>query len=117
MSLCAPAADGYRHDGYPPLTATAAATATHPTARVRLVSLKTDGDLMDVAALIAENDGPRQLLASQPVIEQAKGILMGHCRITDDTAFELLRRWSQDSNTKIRHIAELLTASARQWDR
>jgi ANTAR domain len=37
---------------------------------------------------------------------------MGHYRITDDAAFELLRRWSQDSNTKIRHIAELLTASA-----
>jgi hypothetical protein len=41
----------------PPLTATAVATARHPTARVRLVSLKTDGDLMDVAALIAENHG------------------------------------------------------------
>jgi ANTAR domain len=64
--------------------------------------------LIDVAALIAENEGLRQRLASQPVIEQAKGVLMGYYGVTADTAFQLLRRWSQDTNTKLRHIAELL---------
>ena len=64
--------------------------------------------LVDVAALLAENDGLRQRLASQPVIEQAKGILMGYYGISSDTAFQLLCRWSQDTNTKVRRIAELL---------
>jgi hypothetical protein len=74
----------------------------------------TATQLIDVAALLAENDGLRQRLASQPVIEQAKGILMGYYRINADTAFQLLRRWSQDSNAKVRRIAELLTDTTTQ---
>ena len=77
-----------------------------------LDSFAAEGDLLDVAGLLAEIEGLRQRLATQPVIEQAKGILMGHYRISNDTAFQLLRHWSQDSNTKVRHIAELLTESA-----
>ena len=68
--------------------------------------------LVDLAALLAENEGLRQRLASQPVIEQAKGILMGYYGIDTDTAFQLLCHWSQDTNTKLRRIAELLTESA-----
>jgi hypothetical protein len=73
---------------------------------------QTDQQLVDVAALLAENEGLRQRLASQPVIEQAKGILMGYYGISGDTAFELLRRWSQDTNTKLRRVAELLSETA-----
>ena len=82
----------------------------HGLGRVGL--LEPDGDLFNASALLAEIDGLRQRLASQPLIEQAKGILMGHYGINNDTAFQLLRRWSQETNTKIRHIAELLTESA-----
>jgi hypothetical protein len=78
------------------------------------VSSGADAELIDVAALIAENEGLRQRLVSQPAIDQAKGILMAHYRINSDTAFQLLRRWSQDGNTKIRHIADLLIDTATQ---
>jgi ANTAR domain len=71
-----------------------------------------DSGLIDVQALLTELEGLRQRLASQPVIEQAKGILIGYYGIDDEAAFQLLRRWSQESNTKLRHIAELLTESA-----
>ena len=69
---------------------------------------EADLPMADLGALLVENNGLRQRLASQPVIEQAKGILMGYYRIDSDTAFQLLRHWSQDSNTKLRSIAEQL---------
>ena len=37
---------------------------------------------------------------------------MGYYAINDDNAFQLLRHWSQETNTKLRRIAELLTESA-----
>lgn len=43
---------------------------------------------------------------SRAVIEQAKGILMGVYRIDPDAAFNLLRWHSQQTNTKIRVLAE-----------
>jgi hypothetical protein len=73
--------------------------------------LQARSGLIDVEALLTEIEGLRKRLASQPVIEQAKGILMGYYGIDDETAFQLLRRWSQESNTKLRRIAELLTES------
>jgi hypothetical protein len=49
----------------------------------------------NVAAML---DGLERRLASQPLIEQSKGILMGHDGIDPDTAFALLRRWSSTTN-------------------
>jgi hypothetical protein len=46
------------------------------------------------------------------VIDQAKSILMGHCGIGSDTAFQLLRRSSQDGTIKLRRLAELLVDAA-----
>jgi hypothetical protein len=40
------------------------------------------------------------------VIEQAKGMLMLIYRITSDSAFELLKWRSQETNTKLRPLAE-----------
>lgn len=51
-------------------------------------------------------------LESMPVIEQAKGILMGHYGIDAQTAFDVLRRWSTHHNIKIRTISHQLTAAA-----
>ena len=44
-------------------------------------------------------------LATMPVIEQAKGILMAHYGWPADRAFEVLRRVSQRENIKIRDLA------------
>lgn len=48
-------------------------------------------------------------LASRDIIGQAKGILMGRFNITALQAFELLKRLSQERNTKLADIAHQLT--------
>ena len=47
-------------------------------------------------------------LASREVIGQAQGILMERERITAEQAFQLLRRSSQDTNSKLRVVAQEL---------
>lgn len=47
----------------------------------------------------------RTALTTRDVIGQAKGILMHARRVTDDEAFDLLRRASQDRNVKLREVA------------
>jgi AmiR/NasT family two-component response regulator len=51
-------------------------------------------------------------MESRAVIEQAKGIIMGQRRCTADEAFRLLSKLSQDSNRKLREVAEALVAEA-----
>lgn len=50
----------------------------------------------------------RAALASRDVIGQAKGILMERFDINAVAAFTMLRRLSQESNTKLVHVAEKL---------
>jgi ANTAR domain-containing protein len=50
-------------------------------------------------------------LATMPVIEQAKGVLMAQCGWTQDQAFDTLRRASQRSNIRIRDLAANIVAS------
>jgi GAF domain-containing protein len=45
-------------------------------------------------------------LDSRAVIDQAKGILMERFKLSADQAFSALARWSMQSNTKVRDIAE-----------
>lgn len=54
---------------------------------------------------------------SQPVIEQAKGILMAESRCTADEAFEMLRRASQRQNTRVRDLAAQIVARASKTPR
>jgi AmiR/NasT family two-component response regulator len=49
-------------------------------------------------------------LESQAPIEQAKGIIIAQTHCTADQAFEILRRASQRSNTKLRLLALDLVA-------
>jgi hypothetical protein len=51
-------------------------------------------------------------LASMPVIEQAKGILMAQYGWPEDLAFEALRRLSQRENIKVRELAVAIVARA-----
>lgn len=53
----------------------------------------------------------QQALESRDIIGQAKGILMARHRIGAHEAFELLRTYSQDTNTKLRDIASRLVSS------
>lgn len=53
----------------------------------------------------------RSALASRDVIGQAKGLLMERFNIDAVAAFELLRRLSQESNTRLAEIAERLVSA------
>src|SRR5829696_482681 len=64
------------------------------------------------AQLAAELSGLRRRLQTQPIIEQSKGLLMGYYGIDADTAFALLKQWSQSSNTKLRDISSILVNAA-----
>ncbi|GHH93773.1 ANTAR domain-containing response regulator [Streptomyces capillispiralis] len=55
----------------------------------------------------------RQAIASRPVIDQARGILMATHGCTSEEAWHILREASQMSNTKLRTVAAALTASAQ----
>ena len=69
------------------------------------------GDLQ-LHDLVAVVGGLEHLLATQPVIEQSKGILMGHLGIGPGAAFDVLRRWSSHINLKVRDICEILVTTA-----
>ncbi|AGZ41180.1 GAF and ANTAR domain-containing protein [Actinoplanes friuliensis] len=51
-------------------------------------------------------------MASRAVIEQAKGILMGQRRCSSAEAFAILAKLSQDTNRKLRDVAQALVDSA-----
>jgi ANTAR domain len=62
--------------------------------------------------LETELEGLRQRLTTLPVIEQSKGLLIGHYGVDADTAFAILQRWSSHTNRKLREISEELVTSA-----
>ncbi|KOV72333.1 antitermination regulator [Streptomyces sp. AS58] len=47
-----------------------------------------------------------QAVATRHMIGEAMGILMGSHHLTDDQAFDVLRRYSQQTNTKLRDVAQ-----------
>ncbi|QLQ39070.1 GAF and ANTAR domain-containing protein [Micromonospora robiginosa] len=66
--------------------------------------------LYDNAATVARQ--MQEAMRSRAVIEQAKGIVMGERRCSADEAFALLSKLSQDTNCKVREVAETLVANA-----
>lgn len=56
----------------------------------------------------------RDKLATQPVIEQAKGMLMQTFGMDDEGAFDILRVMSQNCNVKVRALAHFIVES---WTR
>jgi GAF domain-containing protein len=50
---------------------------------------------------------------TRKVIGQAQGILMERYHLDEDKAFEVLRRYSQDHNIKLRRVAEYMVAKRR----
>lgn len=71
-------------------------------------------DHADVADLRREIDQLHDKLASQPVIEQAKGMLMQTFGMDAEAAFDILRVMSQNCNVKLRALAQFLVDS---WTR
>lgn len=72
----------------------------------------TSDAAQEVARLAEEVEGLRRRLLTQPTIEQAKGLLIGFYGIDPDTAFAVLVRWSQHTNTKLHRVAADLVAAA-----
>jgi GAF domain-containing protein len=66
--------------------------------------------LYDTQATLAEQ--MQAAMRSRAVIEQAKGIIMGSRRCTADEAFTILTRLSQNTNRKLRDVANALVDSA-----
>ncbi|MGC4847462.1 ANTAR domain-containing protein [Micromonospora sp. DT15] len=54
----------------------------------------------------------QEAMRNRAVIEQAKGIIMGSRRCSSEEAFALLSKISQDTNRKVREVAESLVAQA-----
>ena len=50
---------------------------------------------------------------SRDVIGMAKGIVMAQQRVSDEQAFDLLRRASQRMNVKLRNLAQQVVDSPR----
>ncbi|MER7718669.1 ANTAR domain-containing protein [Streptomyces flaveolus] len=66
-----------------------------------------------LSVLQEEVEQLRQAIASRPVIDQARGVLMALHACTPDEAWHILREASQLSNTKLRTVAAAVTAGAR----
>jgi len=71
----------------------------------------TNASLYNATARLAEQ--MEQAMASRAVIEQAKGIVMGERRCSEDEAFAMLAKVSQDANRKLRDVAAALVEQAR----
>ncbi|MHB9863823.1 GAF and ANTAR domain-containing protein [Streptomyces sp. YIM S03343] len=54
-----------------------------------------------------------QAVATRHVIGEAMGILMGNHRITEEQAFDVLRRYSQEHNVKLREVARRVCERGR----
>ena len=65
----------------------------------------------ELAALRGEVESLSEALAARKVIERAKGLLMAREGITEQEAFERLRRASQISGRPLRVVAEALIAT------
>jgi AmiR/NasT family two-component response regulator len=61
-----------------------------------------------IARTVDELAGMRAAMVSRAVIEQAKGILMERHQLTEDQAFTELTRASQNTNIKLRDVADEL---------
>ena len=64
-------------------------------------------------ANVQQQQDMRAAVSTREVIGQAQGILMERFKITADMAFRLLVRASQDTNRKLRDIADELTATGQ----
>ncbi|RSO23005.1 hypothetical protein DMH15_32525 [Streptomyces sp. WAC 06725] len=72
------------------------------------------GDAEQVALLRQEVEQLRQALDSRPVIDMARGVLMGHLGCSPLEAWKILKEVSQHSNVRLRVMAESVTAAVTE---
>ena len=60
----------------------------------------------DFQALKDELDATRNQLAERKAVEKAKGLLMKHKKITEDEAYQSIRKMAMDKNKRITDVAD-----------
>jgi GAF domain-containing protein len=65
---------------------------------------------------VLETEELRRAMDSRTVIGQAQGILMERYGLSADAAFDVLKRYSQDGNVKLRAVAEQVVRDRRLPD-
>lgn len=78
-----------------------------PAIRVTLERFKEFGILKK------EVEDLKEALETRKLVERAKGILMKKCNISEEEAFRLLQKYSQDENVKIKEIAKSIITASR----
>ena len=84
-------------------------------ARQRLTEVRARWQTQRTLREASHESAYARLLArfqSQPIIEQAKGILMAESHCSADQAFEILRKASQRENVPVREIAARIVRRA-----
>jgi hypothetical protein len=72
------------------------------------------GDETDrIFELQREVDQLKEAIASHAVVDQAIGVVVALGRMTPDEAWTVLREVSQHTNTKLRHVADLILVWGR----
>ncbi|MEU0990997.1 ANTAR domain-containing protein [Streptomyces sp. NPDC005953] len=71
-----------------------------------------DPSALGVDELRNEIAGLRKALASHPVIDMARGVIMATTSCTPEDAWQILVQVSQHSNTKLREVARHIVESA-----
>ncbi|MFG2310468.1 ANTAR domain-containing protein [Streptomyces sp. NPDC048566] len=66
-----------------------------------------------VTRLEGENLQLQQAVRSHAVVDQAIGVVLAVGRLTPDEGWDALRAISQNTNVKLRHVAELIVGWAR----
>ncbi|MET8286268.1 MULTISPECIES: ANTAR domain-containing protein [Streptomyces] len=67
----------------------------------------------EVLRLEDENLQLKQAVRSHAVVDQAIGVILAVGRLTPDQGWDTLRSISQNTNVKLRHVAELIVEWAR----
>jgi hypothetical protein len=91
--------------GAPVLPAEGSPATDEPVSAVRAASAAGS---WDEDRLRDELEGLRTAMRSRAVIEQAKGMLMQRYDLSADASWQVLRRLSAESNTKLRELARRL---------
>jgi response regulator NasT len=71
-----------------------------PVLDVALARFRREQQLLD------ELSDTRQKLAERKVIERAKGVLMGHHKLSEEQAYQKLRSMAMNKNLKLAEIAQ-----------
>ncbi|MFG2452766.1 ANTAR domain-containing protein [Streptomyces sp. NPDC048512] len=66
-----------------------------------------------VEQLREENAQLQKAVHSHAVVDQAIGVILAAGKLTPDQGWNVLRALSQNTNTKLRHVAELIIEWAR----